>query len=119
MRPDIDNDGTDDELECTPYDDTDATLLAEDADCDGVADESDCMVDGIHRGDSTVLAEDADCDGVVTEDDCDDEDASLWAEANDTDCDGYLNPVEGALGACIRFLGASTAGGGFCGRRER
>ena len=19
----------------------------------------------------------------------------LWAEANDTDCDGYLNPVEG------------------------
>ena len=37
--PDIDNDGVDDELECAPYDDTDATLLAEDADCDGVADE--------------------------------------------------------------------------------
>ena len=31
------------------------------------------MVDGVHSADSTVLAEDADCDGVVAEDDCDDE----------------------------------------------
>ena len=45
--PDIDNDGTDDEFECSPYDDTDATLFADDGDCDGIPNDADCLV---HEG---------------------------------------------------------------------
>ena len=90
--PDIDNDGTVDELECTPYDDTDATLRTDDADCDGTPNADDCMVEGVHNAESTIRTTDADCDGVVTEDDCDDGLASLpFSTTQDPDCDGIIN----------------------------
>jgi hypothetical protein len=38
---------------------------------------------------STIIADDADCDGVITGEDCDDGDANNTASnVNDTDCDG-------------------------------
>ena len=92
---DMDNDGVTNDLECAPKDDAAAPLVVDDLDCDGVLNADDCLADGIHSAESTVLAEDADCDGVVTEEDCDDGNSSLWAETDDPDCDGFLDPVEG------------------------
>ena len=66
---------------CEPYNplniDDDGDGFSEfDGDCDD------------HDADSTVIAEDADCDGVPTAADCDDNDANLGAESTDADCDG-------------------------------
>ena len=84
---DVDEDTAADEC-----DDTDAasTVVAEDADCDGVLTADDC--DDTDAA-STVVAEDADCDGVLTADDCDDTAATgsaLGAVAEDADCDGVI-----------------------------
>ena len=46
-----------------------STVLATDADCDGVLTTEDC---DDSNAESTTLATDADCDGVVTAEDCDD-----------------------------------------------
>ncbi len=61
--------------------DPEASLVADDADCDGVLTVDDC--------DDTdpETVNDMDCDGVLTVDDCDDTDPET---VNDMDCDGVL-----------------------------
>lgn len=65
--------------------DPQATLIADDADCDGILTADDCDDNDI---DSSAIADDADCDGIITEEDCDDSDATSTIIADDGDCDG-------------------------------
>ncbi len=66
---------------------SEANLLSNDADCDGVLTAADC--DDLDAT-STIVANDSDCDGVLTAADCDDLDDTYGAIAADGDCDGVL-----------------------------